>query len=407
MTREAIVVGSGPNGLVAAIVLARAGWDVTVLEAASTPGGGTRTEELTLPGVLHDVCSAIHPLGGRIAGVPRARRGSTHARRSRPRMGPSRTCRSPTRSTAGGPPCSHRDVDDTADGLGADGAAYRRLFGPLVEAGFDLTDGLLSPFTIPPRHPLALARYGVVGHPSARTPSPGAGSTTDEARALFAGLVGPLDPVARQAPVDRRLRTDARRARPPRRMADGPWRIAADRRCPGRRCWRTPAARWSATRRSRRSPSCRPPTRSCSTSRPVSWWRSPATALPRRYRKRRSLAFRYGAGVFKLDWALDGPIPWTNPDCARAATVHVGGTLDEIAASEAAPHAGRHAEQPVRAARPAVVVRRRSRPRRHAHGVGVLPRAERIDGRHDRPDRGPGRALRPRLPRPDPRRATR
>ena len=175
-----------------------------------------------------------------------------------------------------------RDVDETADGLGADGAAYRRLFGPLVEAGFDLTDGLLSPFAIPPRHPLTLARYGVTGIRGAEAVARRR-FATDEARALFAGLSGhsilPLDKAA-TAGYGLMLGVLAHLVGWP--MARGGSQRIAE--CPRRAAGETPAARWSATRPSRRSPSCRPPTRSCSTSRRASWWRSPATALPRRYR---------------------------------------------------------------------------------------------------------------------------
>ena len=222
------------------------------------------------------------------------------------------TCRSPIRSTADGRRCSPATSAATADGLGADGAAYRRLFGPLVDAGFDLTDGLLSPFAIPPRHPLTLRALRRHRHPRRGRGRPpavrdrrGAGTVRRPVR--------PLDPAARQA-GDRRLRTDARRARPPRRMAARPRRLAADHRRPRRSARRTRAARSRVTRRSRRWPSCRPPTPSCSTSPRASWSSIAGDAVPQRYR--RSLTrFRYGPGVFKVDWALDGPIPWTNPQC--------------------------------------------------------------------------------------------
>src|SRR3954451_5567161 len=193
--REAIVVGSGPNGLVAAIVLARAGWGVTVLEAAPAPGGGMRTEQLTLPGFLHDVCSAIHPLAvGSPAFRELASGETTLAEHGLEWVHPDVPLAHPL--DGGRAAILERDVNATADGLGTDGAAYRRLYGPLVEAGFDLTDGLLSPFTIPPRHPLTLARYGVTGIRGAQGVARQR-FETDEAKALFAGLSGhsilPLD----------------------------------------------------------------------------------------------------------------------------------------------------------------------------------------------------------------------
>jgi phytoene dehydrogenase-like protein len=339
--REAIVVGSGPNGLVAAVVLARAGWGVTVLEAASVPGGGMRTEQLTLPGVLHDVCSAIHPLA---LGSPAFRELATGDRTLADHglewVHPDVPLAHPL--DGGRAAVLARDVDATADGLGADGAAYRRLYGPLVESGFDLTDGLLSPFTIPPRHPLALARYGVTGIRGARSVARSR-FETDEARALFAGLSGhsilPLGSAATAGyglmlgvlahvvgwPMARggsQRIADALVGL----LADAGGNVACD--MPVRSLAELPAADailFDVT--------------------PRQLLAIAGNALPTRYRT--SLErFRYGPGVFKLDWALDGPIPWTNANVMRAATVHLGGTLDEIAASEAAPHAGQHAERP-------------------------------------------------------------
>src|SRR6476469_1490987 len=141
MGTTAIVVGAGPNGLVAALVPARAGCDVTVLEAASKPGGGTRSEELTLPGVLHDVCSAIHPL----AVASPAFREIAASDRTLGDHGvewvhPDVPVAHPL--DGGRAAVLARSLDETAAGLGEDEKAYRRLFGPFVEAGFDLTDGL-------------------------------------------------------------------------------------------------------------------------------------------------------------------------------------------------------------------------------------------------------------------------
>ena len=339
--REAIVVGSGPNGLVAALVLARAGWAVTVLEAASKPGGGMRTEELTLPGVMHDVCSAIHPLA---VGSPAFREltsgDKTLADHGLEWVHPEVPLAHPL--DGGRAAILERDVDTTAEGLGTDAGAYRHLFGPLVEAGFDLTDGLLSPFTIPPRHPLTLARYGMNGIRGAERVARRR-FETDEAKALFAGLSGhsilPLDAPA-TAGYGLMLGVLAHLVGWPMArggsqrigdalvglLADAGGTVACDTTV--RSLAELPAADailFDVT--------------------PRQLLAIAGDALPARYRK--SLArFRYGPGVFKLDWALDGPIPWTNPEVARAATVHLGGTLTEIVASEAAPHAGQHAEKP-------------------------------------------------------------
>ena len=177
---DAVVVGAGPNGLVAAITLAQAGWRVHVMEAASEPGGGTRSAELTLPGVIHDVCSAIHPLGlasAALRALPLADHGLSWVHPDVPVAHP---------LDGGRVALLHRSVAETADGLGADGGAYRRMMAPLVDQG--LVDSLLAPFGVP-RAPILLARYGLTGIRSAV----GVGRSkfdTPEARGLFAGLAG-------------------------------------------------------------------------------------------------------------------------------------------------------------------------------------------------------------------------
>jgi phytoene dehydrogenase-like protein len=336
-----VVVGAGPNGLVAAITLARAGWDVTVFEAAAVPGGGMRTEELTLPGVLHDVCSAIHPLA---VGSPAFRE---IAASDTPLTAHGLEWVHPDVPVAhpldgGRVALLHRSVDDTADGLGSDAKAYRRLFGPFVEAGFDLTDGLLSPFSIPPKHPVTLARYGAVGILPAHTVAR-RGFDTDEARALFAGLAGHsiLD---LKAPVTAgyglMLGVLAHLVGWPlakggsQQIADAlvsvleglGGRVECDRRIES--LAELPAADAVLLDLT-----------------PRQVLAVAGAAVPDRYR-RALTGYRYGAGVFKLDWALDGPIPWANADCARAATVHLGGTLDEITASESDVQGGGHPERP-------------------------------------------------------------
>lgn len=337
----AVVVGSGPNGLVAAITLAEAGWDVTVFEAASRAGGGTRSEELTLPGFVHDVCSAIHPLA---LGSPAFR---------------DLAVGTPSLSDFGlewvhpGVPLAHplddgraaileRSVDVTADGLGADDGAYRRLFAPLVAAGLALTDGVLAPLELPPRHPVHLARFGAVGIGAARRLARRR-FHTDEARALLAGLAGhsilSLDapvtsgyalmlgqlahvvgwPVARGG--SDRIATALVGV-----LGELGGRVVTDHRVGALR--ELPAADAVLLDVT-----------------PKQVIDLAGDALPARYR--RSLErYRYGPGVFKLDWALDGPIPWTNPRVADAATVHLGGTVDEVAAAEDAVQRGVHPERP-------------------------------------------------------------
>jgi phytoene dehydrogenase-like protein len=334
--RTALVVGSGPNGLVAAVTLARAGWDVTVFEAADTPGGGLRSEELVLPGVVHDVCSAIHPLA----------LGSPAFRELAPLLDGLEWVHSDV-------PLAHpldggraavlaRSVDETALGLGVDAPAYRRLLGPLVDAGFDLTDGLLSPLRVPPRHPVALARYGVVGIRSARAVATGR-FEGDEARALFAGLAG-HSILSLRSPVTAgyalMLGVLAHLVGWP--MARGGSRSIADSLVA------LLVAHGGRVVCGERVASLRdlPPADAVLLDvTPRQVVEIAGDALPARYRRALE-RFRYGPGVFKVDWVLDGPIPWTNPDCARAATVHLGGRLDEIVAAEADVQAGRHPERP-------------------------------------------------------------
>ena len=339
--RSAIVVGSGPNGLVAAITLARAGWDVTVFEAAAQPGGGTRTEELTVPGMLHDVCSAIHPLA---VGSPAFRE---IAESDLPlRDHGLEWIQSPVPLAhpldGGRVAVLHRSVDETADGLGRDAKAYRRLFGPFVEAGFDLTDGLLSPLTIPPRHPLTLARYGLVGvlpaHSVARH-----GFDTDEAQGMFAGLAG-HSILSLRAPVTAgyglMLGVLAHLVGWP--LARGGSQqisvalVAVLEELGGR---------VECNRRIESLAELPAVDAVLLDLTPRQVLAIAGDAVPDRYRRALS-RFRYGPGVFKLDWALDGPIPWTNADCARAATVHLGGTLGEITAAESDVQAGRLPEHP-------------------------------------------------------------
>jgi len=332
---DAIVVGAGPNGLAAAIVLAEAGLSVRVLEAADTVGGGARSAELTLPGFVHDVCSAIHPLGV-----------ASPLFRSLPLAGHGLEWIEPPAALAhpfddGTAVVLERSPDAAAHGVGEDEARWRRLFAPLARDAEPLLEDVLAPLHLP-THPLVLARFG------ARAALP---ATTlarlsfrgEKARGLFAGLAAhSMLPLERppSAAFGLMLGLLAHSVGWPfprggsQRLSDA---LASyleslgDEIATGRRV--ESLAELGETR-------------------PVLLDVTPrgllmlaGDRLPTRYRRRLE-RYRYGPGVFKLDWALDGPIPWRAEECGRAATVHLGATLEEIAASEAAAFHGEIAERP-------------------------------------------------------------
>jgi phytoene dehydrogenase-like protein len=335
------VVGAGPNGLMAAVTLARAGWDVTVFEAASQHGGGMRSEELTLPGFVHDVCSAIHPLAVAspafrelaAGATPLSGHGLEWVHSEVPLAHP---------LDGGRAAVLYRSVDDTADHLGVDADHYRKLFGGHVKAGFDLTDGLLSPFTMPPQHPMHLARFGGAGVLPAHLVAKRR-FDTDEARALFAGLAG-HSVLSLKAPVTAgyglMLGVLGHVVGWP--MAKGGSQRIADALVA---VLQTLGGRVECDRRIESLAELSPADAILLDVTPRQLLALGGDAIPARYR--RALAnYRYGAGVFKVDWALDGPIPWMNENCRRAATLHLGGTLDEITESELDVQHGRVTARP-------------------------------------------------------------
>lgn len=333
---DATVIGSGPNGLAAAITLARASLSVLVLEAMDTIGGGTRTRELTLPGYLHDVCSAIHPLG--LASpffkkLPLNEYGLDWIHPPAPLAHPLDGGRVILLETS---------IDATAIQLGRDAHAYRRLVTPYVDKLGELSEDLLGPLPLLPRHPLEVASFGLKAIRSGRGLAESI-FKDERARALFAGMsahsILPLEHMITASfglimlvmahhggwPLARGGSQQITRA-----MADYFRSMGGEIRT-GHRVGSLDEL---------------PP------SRVVLFDTSPQEVLsiagerlPGRYRRQLE-KYRYGAGVCKVDFALDGPVPWENPECARAATVHVGGTLKEIASSEAAVGRGEHAEKP-------------------------------------------------------------
>ncbi len=332
---DAVVVGSGPNGLAAAIALAQAGKSVLVLEARETIGGGCRSAELTLPGFLHDTCSAIHPLGlgsPFFKTLPLGQHGLEWIQPSAPVAHP---------LDDGTAVMMERSVEETARGLGADAAAYRRLMGPMV-AGWDaLLPDLLAPLHVP-RHPLAMGRFGLAALRSARGLAE-ARFRGERARALFAGLAGhsvlPLESAATAA-IGLVLGAAAH--------AVG-WPLP---RGGSRRIAYALGGHLLSLGGEIRTGSAVESLDSLPAASAVLCDVTPRQLLTlagdrlRGGYRRRLERYRYGAAAFKLDFALSGPIPWKAGDCARAGTVHLGGTLAEIAVSEAEVGRGRHPERP-------------------------------------------------------------
>lgn len=331
---DAIVVGSGPNGLAAAITLAREGRSVLVVEADEVVGGGMRSAELTEPGFVHDVCSAIHPLAAGspfLSGLPLAEHGLRLVHPGAPLAHP---------LDDGTAVMLERSVDETAAGLGADREEYRKLMAPLVD-GADRLQPFLLGYRPWPRHPLFTARFGLRALRSA------VGLAKrfehERAKALLAGLAAHSIQDLRRSPTASfglvlalfgHLHGWPLVRGGSQRLADA---LASLLRTLG-----------GEVELGRRVDSIDELPRSRATLldlTPREALRVAGHRLPARY-ARALRRYRYGPGVFKVDWALDGPVPWAAEACARAGTVHVGGTIEEIAASEQAVWEGRIAERP-------------------------------------------------------------
>ncbi|MCM3695785.1 phytoene desaturase family protein [Microbacterium oleivorans] len=320
---DAVVVGAGPNGLAAAVTLARAGLAVRVYEKGATIGGGARTAEMTLAGYHHDVCSAVHPLafesrffrefglGQRVDFVV------PDASFAHPLDG-------------GRAAVAYRDLDRTAEGLGRDGDAYARLLRPLVDRASGVADFTGHPLLRVPRHPLAAAWFG------ARTleqgsPAWNARFREEAAPAMLTGVAAhtilPLPSLA-GAGAGLALTTYAHARGWPipvggsQRIVDA---MADDLRAHGGEI---------VTDHEVTSLAELPASRAVLLDViPRAFLRIAGDAVPAGYRSALE-RFRYGGAVAKVDFALSGPVPWANPEVAAAGTVHVGGTRAEVAASE-------------------------------------------------------------------------
>lgn len=333
---DAVVVGAGPNGLAAAIRLAQEKLRVLVLEANDTIGGGIRSAELTLPGFVHDVCSTVHPFGPGspfFRSLPLEKYGLNWVQPEIPLAHPLED-----RQAA----VLERSVSQTAQGLGADQAAYERLMSPLVSHWEALAAEFLQPMLHLPRHPFQLARFGLRAiRPAAALAR---GWFEDEpARALFSGLAAhsflPLEQTA-SAAFGLVLGMLAHAVGWPwprggaQQLADA---LAAHLRALGGEI---------VTRVRVESLDQLPLARATLLDlTPVQLCLIAESKLPASYLKRLG-RYRYGPGVFKVDYALAGPIPWKAKACARAGTAHVCGEFDEVAASERAVAEGKTPERP-------------------------------------------------------------
>ncbi len=335
---DAVVVGSGPNGLAAAITLAKAGHSVTVFEANTTIGGAARSAELTEPGFVHDLGSAIHPMvkaSPFFTGVF-----DELTRHGLDWIDPPAAAAHPLDGGRAG--IVWQDFQRTIDELGEDGKAYRRYYKTMVENTSALADLALRPLIRVPKNPLIGARFGAAAVLPATTTARRVW-TSDEAQGMFAGhavhAVLPLEApftsafgllfgslahsvgwgfpaggaqslIDAMASLLKSLGGEIVAGRPIQSLSD--------------------------------LPDAKVKIFSLSPSQIAS---IAADNFPTDYRRKLG-RWRYGPGAFKIDYALDGPIPWKNPDVAQAGTVHVGGTLGEIAQAEAEVAAGRHSEKP-------------------------------------------------------------
>jgi len=333
---DAVVVGSGPNGLAAAVTVAQQGWSVLVVEAEATIGGGARTEELTLPGFRHDVCSAIHPGGAAspfFRNLPLREHGLEW-------LFPEVMVAHPLDDGTAG--VLFADVETTASAMGEDGPRWRRLMGPMTKRWPKIEGSVLGPIQRPPRHPVAMGAFGT----RALLPA-----TTLARRFKTPQVAGLWGGMAAHAflPLERPVTSGAALLLTLSGYAGGGWPVAkggsqsiADALGSYLRSLGGAIETGSRVTSLADLPDARAVFLDVSPRGAVG---IAGDRMPSRYRTKLE-RYRFGAAAFKVDWALSGPVPWTSEAARRAGTVHLGGTLAEVAAAERDVYAGRVPERP-------------------------------------------------------------
>jgi phytoene dehydrogenase-like protein len=335
-SNDAIIIGSGPNGLAAAIRLAQAGHKVMVLEARDTIGGGARTAEITLPGFRHDICSAVHPLG---VASPFFRR-LPLSDYGLEWIYPPASLAHPIEN--GQSALLSQSLAESADSLGRDGSAYNRLMAPLVESWEQILEDILGPFPFPPRHPISMVRFGWSALRSAQGLAERSFKDAT-ARALFAGLAGhgmlPLE-AATTASIALVLGMLAHSVGWP--IPKGGSRAIVDALAAHLRILGGEIITDREVSSLQELPAAHAVILDVT---PRQVLQICGDRLPSSY-SHKLKKYRYGPGVCKVDYALSAPIPWHDASCGLSATVHLGGTLEEISASEQAVWRGEHPEKP-------------------------------------------------------------
>ncbi|TGL64633.1 phytoene desaturase family protein [Leptospira sarikeiensis] len=332
---DVCIIGSGPNGLAAASVLANSGLSVIVLEASDTIGGGLRTKELTLPGFLHDVCSAAHPMGilsPYLKTLPLKEHGLEW-------IEPEASVAHPLDGEAA--VLLKLSLEETAENLGKDKKSYIKLLSPFLKNPEGLLKDALAPLGIPD-HPFLLARFGLLGLRPAKSIA-NSYFKEERAKALFAGCAGhsifPLEKLLSGALGLLFSLTGHVRSWPV--VKGGSQMIAKSMESYLKTLGVKIKTNYKVSNLSQ-LPKVRAIVFDTS---PDQLGSVAGNTLSSSYINRIS-SYNYGPGVFKMDWALDGPIPWKDPRCLEASTVHVGGTLAEISRSESDVWKGKHSDKP-------------------------------------------------------------